>query len=142
MSRDFDKVAPHLYQGGFALNREPYPEFSMIVLCSAEHQPELPRFAGKVLRPRFNDGSFLTKAERTRVAHTVDLVAKELVDGGRVLVTCSAGLNRSGLVTGLALCASTDLTTKQIVDRIRSARGPFALGNLYFEKLIRDNCRN
>jgi protein-tyrosine phosphatase len=39
-----------------------------------------------------------------------------------VLVTCQAGMNRSGLVTGLVLDQITDWSTERVVRAIRTAR--------------------
>ncbi|CAN5185860.1 hypothetical protein BH18CHL2_BH18CHL2_03420 [soil metagenome] len=62
----------------------------------------------------------------------VDLVVARLRGGGRVLVHCSMGLNRSGLVSALAARALLGLTGAAAVERVRSARGADALCNEAF----------
>jgi protein-tyrosine phosphatase len=135
---DANKVAPRLYQGGRVDGRVSYRPFTMLVLCSEEHQPRMERFRGKLVRPAFSDTVWPTERELTRAFSAARRAAGELYNRGRVLVTCTAGLNRSGLVTGLALCFGTHLPGDQIVDMIRAARGDSALGNHAFEKIVRD----
>jgi hypothetical protein len=57
--------------------------------------------------------------------------------GNRVLVTCSMGWNRSGLVTGLILRA-LGFPGGKAVDLIKQRRGPGALSNWSFAGLVRD----
>jgi protein-tyrosine phosphatase len=54
----------------------------------------------------------------------------------RVLVTCRMGLNRSALVAGLAMWRAFDMTAAEVIDQIRGARGPLALSNKNFVRLI------
>jgi hypothetical protein len=136
--RNFDRVSARLYQGGRVDGRYAYKPFDMIVLCSEEHQPRMSRFHGKIVRPRFDDTLYPNERETAAAFAAAKQVAGELYKGGVVLVTCSAGLNRSGLVTGLALCMGTKLHGEQIVTLIRRARGDWALGNRTFEKMVRD----
>jgi protein-tyrosine phosphatase len=110
----------------------------MIVLCSEEHQPRMAKYRGRIVRPAFDDTIWPNDREVASAFAGARKVADELYRGGRVLVTCSAGLNRSGLVTGLALCMATKLHPEQIVKRIRRARGEDALSNRTFEKMVRD----
>ncbi|MBT8453022.1 MAG: dual specificity protein phosphatase family protein [Deltaproteobacteria bacterium] len=115
-----------------------YKPFSMIVLCSKEHQPRMARYRGRIVRPAFEDTLYPHDKEHQAALVAAKKVANELYNGGRVLVTCTAGLNRSGLVTGLALCMGTTLHGENIVRLIRRARGEDALSNRTFEKIVRD----
>lgn len=63
-------------------------------------------------------------------------VARKVQQGQRVLVTCHAGLNRSGLVTGLALI-NLGMPAETAIQKIRSARGTWALSNRHFSELLR-----
>lgn len=121
---DFDRVHPRLYQGGAVFPHLAYPGFTMVVLCADDHQVEMPRFRGKVVHAPFDDHGRMPMDERDRmIAHTAALrVAREIMREGRVLVTCAAGMNRSGLVTGLALIRLTRWSVDEIVGRIRRAR--------------------
>lgn len=62
-------------------------------------------------------------------------------EGERVLVHCSAGLNRSGLVSALALIDLADITGDKAVEVIRMCRGPQALCNRTFENYVRSYTR-
>ena len=64
-------------------------------------------------------------------------VARRLRAGKRVLSTCAMGLNRSALVAGLAMSEVYGMDADDVIARIRSARGAWALSNPHFEKLLR-----
>ena len=138
---DFDKVAPRLYQGGKLDARKAYQPFTMIVLCAEELQPRLTRFRGKVIRGGIDDTLWPNEREKKFAFSAASKVAAELRRGGRVLVTCAAGWNRSGLVTGLALCMSTRMHPNEIVRRIQAARGEHALSNRTFKQIV-ERCRH
>lgn len=135
---DYDEVMPRIHQGGALDPSRSYRPFSMIVLCAAEEQPQLPRFAGKVLRPAFIDSSAERDADAIfRAAHQASReVAREWINGGNILVTCQMGWNRSGLVVGLSMNRITAVSPDRIVAAIRRARGKDALCNLRFEAMI------
>jgi hypothetical protein len=67
-----------------------------------------------------------------RVYNIVDWVRGELEEGNRVLVRCQAGLNRSGLITALTLCAY-GMDGEEAIELIRSRRTRLALCNQDFE---------
>jgi hypothetical protein len=73
--------------------------------------------------------------DRTRAAMAAELVTKHLDAGRKVLVSCYAGLNRSGWVVALVL-KNKGLTGKDAVKLIRERRGYNALSNEFFEALI------
>lgn len=60
-----------------------------------------------------------------------------LADGQRVLVNCQAGLNRSGLVTGLVLMAY-GYTAEQAVETIRTKRASLCLANSSFVTFLHE----
>lgn len=133
---DINRVATKLHQGGKVDPTFHYAPYDMIVLCAQEFQPELPNFRGMVLRPAFDDTWEPTTLELARAIAAAALVATAVQAGRRVLVTCRAGWNRSGLVTGLAL-GRMGLSGDTIVNLIRQARGEDALCNPTFEKMVR-----
>lgn len=63
-------------------------------------------------------------------------VADAVTDGRRVLVRCSGGLNRSGLVSASAL-AHLGHTPDEAMALVRAARGPWALTNPGFVTHLR-----
>ena len=111
------------------------PDFDMLVLCAKELQPERVGFQRKLVRVAISDG-FLSTDELSRAILGSRQVAGALAGGRRVLVTCAAGLNRSGLVTGLALGLVTQMSAAQIVELVRERRAPAALGNPHFVELL------
>lgn len=63
-------------------------------------------------------------------------VAAAVTDGRRVLVRCSGGLNRSGVVVAEAL-VQLGRTPAEAVGAVRAARGPWALTNPGFVDYLR-----
>ena len=128
MEFDAHEIVPGLWQG--ALPPEG-PEvkgrgFSVLVLCARELQPPAERYPGvKVIHAPNDDhpdyGSL--DREKLRVAIRAAKKAVEaLKDGERVLVTCAAGANRSGLVSGLMLHFLYGWSGRKAVDMIRRKR--------------------
>ena len=73
----------------------------------------------------------LDPATALRVDEVAERVADAVRDGRRVLVRCSGGLNRSGLVVASAL-VRLGSTPDQAIAAVRAARGPWALTNPAF----------
>lgn len=61
-----------------------------------------------------------------------DHVVSELERGGKVLVHCQAGLNRSNLITALALM-KRGRSAREAIDLLREKRSPVVLCNEAFE---------
>jgi hypothetical protein len=70
----------------------------------------------------------LDSPNAARVGELGSLVAAAVQDGRRVLVRCSGGLNRSGVVVAEALVQLAH-SPDEAVDLVRAARGPWALTN-------------
>lgn len=147
---DADCVADRLYQGS-AIEPDVWPvlgtTFSMVVLCAEEVQPALPTLRIDVVRAGFNDTPWPTSKDLATAASAARTVGRELARGGRVLVTCAAGLNRSGLVVGLVLGqtlrkgadpSQTMAHGDAVIRLIRRARGDAALGNPAFYRIVRE----
>jgi hypothetical protein len=77
------------------------------------------------------------------VPDSVDGLANEIAGlvraGRRVVITCSTGLNRSGLVAARALIALGHAPADAI-DLVRNARGPRALSNRAFVHYLLLDC--
>lgn len=71
-----------------------------------------------------------------KVAELADQVAAEVAVGRKVLVRCTGGLNRSGLVIGMALI-KMGRTPEEAIALVRAARGPYALCNGAFVKHLK-----
>jgi len=114
--------------------------FDCLALCAMEYQvPEC--FPGvQVIQAHLNDdGTPMRREEAYEAVRAATQVIKWLEQDLRVLVTCFAGRNRSGLVSGLALCRGpTAMNPAEAIRTIRSARGEGALSNPWFLKLLTD----
>jgi hypothetical protein len=77
------------------------------------------------------------------VPDTVDVLAEEIAGlirrGRRVVITCSTGLNRSGLVAARTLISLGHLPADAI-DLVRHVRGPRALSNRAFVRYLLLDC--
>lgn len=113
------------------------PRYDALVLCAEEVQ-FTPRTRVKPPihhLPLRDEEVQLTLRAREATAATARRVARRVLLRQRVLVTCAMGLNRSGLVSALALRA-LGLEPAEAVSLVRRARGPLALSNAVFEQLI------
>lgn len=69
------------------------------------------------------------------LVEAADEVARALERNENVLVTCAMGLNRSGLVTALALCR-LGYSPRQALKTLRKARSSLVLHNPSFVKVL------
>lgn len=136
---DADHITHGLWQGSAPSPKDINPrDFSVVVLCAKEYQPPARLFdPGVVVVHAPNDDTctrYPTDEEFRLADDASDLVADALCDRKKVLVTCAMGLNRSGLVSALALVKG-GFSPQEAVELIRKKR-PGALGNPYFARLI------
>lgn len=124
---DASRIAPYLFQGsrpppGAILARA---GFTALVLCALEFQPQPAGdvFPGlRVIHAPMVDEVPIASSTIFVARRAALLAAEQLRAGGRVLVTCQAGLNRSGLVTALTLREVNGLSgrrNRQIVQACR-----------------------
>jgi hypothetical protein len=121
-----NRIGPRLYQG----SRPPFGRnvqkagFDVLVLCAVEHQPRGRAFPGvEVIHCPMDDADhppsehewWLANAAAQRVAQIVKY-------GGRALITCIQGRNRSGFVTALALHYLTKEPGRMCVFRVQKGR--------------------
>lgn len=129
------RILPRLWQGsvppqGDALRRA---GFHVLILCAMEHQPPADRFPGVAVIHAPNDDADRppTTKELCQAISAAIQVAGALDLGLRVLVTCAAGRNRSGLVTAISLCLTTGCAGPQAVRFVQTKRAG-ALTNGHF----------
>lgn len=132
---DATVIAPRLWIGSQPPFDVDLPRIDTLVLCAQELQPEALAFHGPVLRCPIPDAE-LDAAQVRTVAQAAVSVAKSIVLGQRVLVTCRMGLNRSALVVALALHQLTTMDADQVVEHIRRQRNAAALSNAHFVTII------
>ena len=110
--------------------------FDLLVLCAEEYQPPSTEFPGvKVIHAPFDDNKVGPTAQEKKIAsHAATRVAHALREGAKVLVTCYAGRNRSGLVTGLALVENGHDPLRAYM--LITDKRDYALTNKFFVDLI------
>ena len=113
-----------LYQGarpphGNVLRRS---RVDALVLCAQEYQPAALLFPGvQVLYAPLDDAE-LTAGEWEIAKQASKRVEGIIKTGGRVLVTCMQGLNRSGLVVAMTLHRLTGLPGHRCVEAVQARR--------------------
>lgn len=135
---DCNRVIPGLYQGAYP---EPdgrkIPFVDVIVLAARELQPSADYFPQTlVIHAPIDDNvtrRLVGKDAATAVA-AGQLVARMVARGQKVLVTCAMGLNRSGLISSIAL-VHLDRTPHEAIRAVRRAR-PGALYNQRFVEFL------
>jgi len=134
---DFNYILPSLLAQGKEPPEGAHLPFDTVVLCAREVQPRLTQRGIEVLRLGLDDaGPPPTEAELAQAVDVGGAVARRLARRKRVLVTCAMGLNRSGLVSALALM-NLGCSADRAIAKVKKARGPFALSNTHFKKFLR-----
>ena len=136
MSRS--EVVPHLFVGS-----KPAPgrhDVDTIILAAIEYQPHADCFQGsEVIHAPLEDAPTRSMHEQEILiaVNTAARVARRLRAGHRVLVTCALGLNRSALIAAIAMNDVYGMSADEVITRLHRARGPWALSNPNFERLLR-----
>lgn len=138
MTLEATEIIPRLYQGsrpplGGAVSAE---KFSAVVLAAKEFQPPSQLFQGvRVIYVPLED-TRLMPHDFLAAQRASQLAIEAYLTGGKVLVTCLAGINRSGLVTALVLHGLTGMSGSDAVKLIRRRR-PIALLNRSYLQALR-----
>lgn len=85
-------------------------DFHVLVLCASEYQPPDRDFPGvQVIHCPLEDvaGEIPSEAARDRLCYAVNVAAKSVRNGRKVLASCLQGRNRSGLVVALVVAELT-----------------------------------
>lgn len=115
--------------------------FKVLVLCAMELQHDSRKFPGVkcIYAPMDDDPEDPHFGRTWKTAVRAARAAANLYPAP-TLVTCHAGLNRSGLVTAIMLHMLTGANGDHIIKHIRSKR-PHALGNKLFTAAIRSQLK-
>jgi len=134
----FDAVIPGLYQGDFPAGTVDWSRFDDVVSLTIEDVPGVRlQVGGLRMHVPIWDDEMVDPAGVRTAARTV---AERVTAGKRVLVHCAAGLNRSGVVSALALMFMGHPVAEAIA-RVRAARGPYALSNRDFVAWLHEEAR-
>ena len=112
--------------------------FQMLVLCAVEHQPPAEDFPGVEVLHAPNDDADRppTRGELRIAMDAASRVILALRNNRKVLVTCWAGRNRSGLVSALVLREHLEISGEAACAIVKMSR-PSALINKHFQDCLR-----
>ena len=118
-----------------------FEEFDILVLCAGEWQPHvnLPEEdkTKRVVRVPYDDSyTALTQSVLKQLHKAADELSDEHQRGTRIIITCMAGRNRSGLLMALVLMKRFRLSPDEAIALIKKERGPFALTNRTFTSYL------
>lgn len=136
---NMNPVIPHLWIGGEQTDPRGLGDYFRVIVLAAREIQRGRTYPGiEVWRvPLDDDGHPPTKEEIDLAIAAGEAVAHQVIVGNNVLSTCHMGLNRSALVAGLAM-RFLGWEADGTIRKIRSARGPWALSNEWFEQVIRE----
>ena len=112
--------------------------YDLVVLCAIDYQPPARKFIGvDVWHIPFEDDfhSHMPRPVLKSVFHAADKVRAHLLRGDKVLVTCWAGINRSGLVSAVSLHKLLGMSGSDAAHLIKFKR-PGALSNPLFNQML------
>ncbi len=128
MTFDADEIIPGLWQGSLPStgNMVKGRGFTVLILCAREKQPPAELYPGvRVVHAPNDDHPNYGPLDREKLRTAIQAAkqaAEAIRNGGKVLVTCAAGLNRSGLVSGLTLHFLYGWSGHKAINQIRQKR--------------------
>jgi len=137
---NYDHIHGTLYQGS-----APTPGldvalrgFTVLVLCAEEFQPPAFWYPRVQVIHAPNDDRFElpTREELAGAIAAARQVSVALKAGQKVLVTCRMGINRSGLVSALALHMTYGMSGREAIRLVKQKRKPRALTNPGFVEVL------
>jgi protein-tyrosine phosphatase len=138
----------HIYEGLYQGAWPPFGDelakrgFEVLVLAAGENQHAELYTGLEVICAPGDDDARPERLKRFLPAwmSAAEAVADRLADGKNVLVTCMAGLNRSGMITAMALHLHTGWSGIECVGHIQNQR-PMALCNETFAMWLEKNLK-
>lgn len=126
---DASEIAPGLWQGSIPPRGKKLSRlgFDLLVLAAREWQfsPELYHDVQVINAPNDDNEDLypLTRDKLLMALQAAREVAETVSQGGKALVTCAAGMNRSGLVSALALHLLYGWSGARCIREVRVKRG-------------------
>lgn len=139
---DADEITTGLWQGSYPKEGRVVADsgFDVLVLCANSFQPPASTFPGlvEVIHAPAYDDLYrpVSKVVLHRALEAAKLVSTHIQQGRNVLVTCQAGLNRSGMVSALSLHLMYGWPGDQCVVHVQDRREE-ALFNEQFVEALR-----
>jgi hypothetical protein len=138
---DAARVAPRIWIGSQAPPGGALAQggFTAVVLCAEEWQPPAEAFPGLLVihAPFDDDYKGLDEQQIQTAVNAVEESVKAHEQGHRVLITCMAGRNRSGLVTAWTVAVVHGMHPAKAGELVRDKRGLAALTNPSFRGLLK-----
>lgn len=128
MAFDADEIVPGLWQGSLpsAGTGVGGRGFTVLVLCARELQPPAELYPGvEVIHAPNDDHPDYGPLDREKLRTAIQAarrVTEAIKGGGKALVTCAAGMNRSGLVSGITLHLLYGWSGRKAINQIRRKR--------------------
>jgi protein-tyrosine phosphatase len=137
---DAHPIYPGLWQGSAPKPKDELHKlgYQLLVLCAAEYQPPATLFPGLevVHAPNDDDPHRAPTRDELRIAmNAAQQVVQALQEEKKVLVTCWAGRNRSGLVSAIALHKLLGISGNRATTIVQMCR-PKALTNPQFQACL------
>jgi len=132
------EIIPGLWQGSLPYIRRGLLRkagFDLAVFCAIEYRPDPEDYPVPVVAAALEDRDPLTQDQVLIARRLGKLVAEALNNKKKVLVTCMAGLNRSGLINALAIHELTGAAGFACMERVQRCR-PNALFNKAFQAYL------
>lgn len=137
---DADEVAPNIFQASIPTRGTLLRDhgFDVVVLCASSYQPPASEFPGVhvIHAPNEDEQDWpppkFRLQEAMRAAKEVAALVKQ---GKRALITCQAGLNRSGLVSALVIHLIYGWSGERCVRQVQKRRED-ALFNRQFVAIL------
>lgn len=122
---DADQIVPNLWQGSRPPTGSVVADagFDILVLCARDYQPIARHYPGvRVIHAPNDDMAWIRKDDLHVAAQTAGELAAALARGHKILVTCVAGINRSGLVVALTIHKAYGYSGKSCINFVRRRR--------------------
>lgn len=137
--RPWDEAMPGLFVGGHDSQTgdcQPGDQFDVVV--SLAQRPGFEPDEGVEHHTHTMIDGPLDPADYAHLHRLADATVTAVQRGDKVLVRCMAGMNRSGLVTAMAMMRM-GWSAQDAIDKMRADRGPYVLFNGDFRAFVLDN---